>query len=288
MVLDEQDPDRFLVGWSRALAGRAGPPGLARGASGRASSAASLSTGRNGPPVGPAILGSVKVALLGLGLIGGSIALRAPAQPGRLDDRGLEPDRRRTGGRPRGGAHRRGGRLAGRGRSTGARPDRASPRRRSAASSLLDAPRRAARASDARARGGRDRRRRARRARSSRAPRRLGLRFVGGHPMAGREVGGFDAARGRAVQRPAVGRRPAARPRDAAIASAIEALADGLRRRSGARCRPATTTRAVAAISHLPLVVAAALVEAGGRRRGRAADPTGRRPRASPRRAGRA
>src|SRR6185369_6347055 len=49
--------------------------------------------------------------------------LRATPQPGRLDDLGVEPDRRRTGRRPRRGADRRSRRLAGPG-DPGRRPDR--------------------------------------------------------------------------------------------------------------------------------------------------------------------
>jgi prephenate dehydrogenase len=87
-----------------------------------------------------------------------------------------------------------------------------------------------------------------------------GLRFVGGHPMAGREVGGFDAARaelfsGRPwVLVPASTARPGDRERVETFVEACGAV-------------PVTMSAedhdtAVAAISHLPLVVAAALVEA--------------------------
>jgi prephenate dehydrogenase len=85
------------------------------------------------------------------------------------------------------------------------------------------------------------------------------LRFVGGHPMAGREVGGFDAARadlfsGRPwVTVPASTARFGDRERVEALAGACGGV-------------PVTMTAAehdtvVAAISHLPLIVAAALVE---------------------------
>ena len=99
-----------------------------------------------------------------------------------------------------------------------------------------------------------------------------GLRFVGGHPMAGREVGGFDAATAGPVRRPTVGHRPG-------LDRADTATGNGSRRspRPAARARCAMTAgdhdTAVAAISHLPLVVAAALVESGGRRRGRGGRP---------------
>ncbi len=88
----------------------------------------------------------------------------------------------------------------------------------------------------------------------------LGLRFVGGHPMAGRETSGFEAAdsdlfRGRpwVVVPPEVGD-------DAAVAS-VETLA------AACGAIPVLMTAAqhdaaVAAISHAPLVVAVALVEA--------------------------
>lgn len=99
-----------------------------------------------------------------------------------------------------------------------------------------------------------------------------GLRFVGGHPMAGREVGGFDAARaelfsGRPwVVIPATTARPGDRERVEALAIACGGV-------------PVTMAAAehdtvVAAISHLPLVVAAALVEAvAGRDGGTAPRP---------------
>ena len=88
----------------------------------------------------------------------------------------------------------------------------------------------------------------------------LGLPFVGGHPMAGREVTGVGAADGDLfVDRPwVVVPAPDARDADVVHATAL-AWATG--------ARPIQLTadahdRAVAAISHLPLVVAAVLVEA--------------------------
>jgi prephenate dehydrogenase len=88
----------------------------------------------------------------------------------------------------------------------------------------------------------------------------LGLRYVGGHPMAGRETSGFaagsiDLLRGRpwVVVPPPAG--------DEAGVALVEELA----RACGARPLRMTAMdhdAAVAAISHLPLVVAAALVEA--------------------------
>ena len=91
-----------------------------------------------------------------------------------------------------------------------------------------------------------------------------GLRFVGGHPMAGREVGGFDAARaelfsGRPwVVIPATTARPGDQERVVGLAEACGGVPVAM--------SAADHDTAVAAISHLPLVVAAALVEsvAGG------------------------
>jgi len=90
------------------------------------------------------------------------------------------------------------------------------------------------------------------------------VRFVGGHPMAGREVGGYDAARadlfsGRPwVVVPASTARYGDRERVEALAEACGGVPIGM--------AAADHDTAVAAISHLPLVVAAALVEsvAGG------------------------
>jgi prephenate dehydrogenase len=87
-----------------------------------------------------------------------------------------------------------------------------------------------------------------------------GLRFVGGHPMAGREVAGYGAADPDAFRaRPWV--LIAAEPADAAADARVVELASAC----GARPVFLTATEhdaAVAAISHLPLVVSAALVEA--------------------------
>ncbi len=87
-----------------------------------------------------------------------------------------------------------------------------------------------------------------------------GVRFVGGHPMAGRETTGFGAATpdlfvGRPwVIVPAVG-----------SGTADVARVEGLARACGAnpvRMDATTHDALVAAISHVPLVLAAALVEA--------------------------
>jgi prephenate dehydrogenase len=86
----------------------------------------------------------------------------------------------------------------------------------------------------------------------------LELPFVGGHPMAGRETSGYAASTADLfVDRPWVV-VPGADP--AAIAR-VEALATA----TGARPRRMSAVdhdEAVAAVSHLPLIVAAALVEA--------------------------
>ena len=87
-----------------------------------------------------------------------------------------------------------------------------------------------------------------------------GLRFVGGHPMAGREVAGYGAAEPDLFQgRPWV-MVPGAHARRGDL-ERVEALA----RACGAVPTEMTAgdhDAAVAAISHLPLVVAVALVEA--------------------------
>ncbi|HEX5823560.1 MAG TPA: prephenate dehydrogenase/arogenate dehydrogenase family protein [Candidatus Limnocylindrales bacterium] len=89
-----------------------------------------------------------------------------------------------------------------------------------------------------------------------------GLRFVGGHPMAGREASGYGAAdSGLFAGRPWVVVPP--RPADADAEARVAAMATAC----GAdvvRLDAAEHDAAVAAISHLPLVLAAALVEAIG------------------------
>jgi prephenate dehydrogenase len=88
----------------------------------------------------------------------------------------------------------------------------------------------------------------------------LGLRFVGGHPMAGRETSGFAAGDADLFRgRPWVVVPPAAA--DEAAVAAVEALAVAC----GAvpvRMTAAEHDAAVAAVSHAPLVLAAVLVEA--------------------------
>ncbi|HSS36158.1 MAG TPA: prephenate dehydrogenase/arogenate dehydrogenase family protein, partial [Patescibacteria group bacterium] len=89
---------------------------------------------------------------------------------------------------------------------------------------------------------------------------RLGLRFVGGHPMAGRDATGYAAAEADLfVDRPWV-----VCPGANAAPSDVDRV-ERLARATGAhpiRLAPAAHDRAVAAISHAPLVVSAALVEA--------------------------
>jgi prephenate dehydrogenase len=86
-----------------------------------------------------------------------------------------------------------------------------------------------------------------------------GLRFVGGHPMAGREMAGYAAATPDLF----AGRPWVVVPTDpgdqlAIVAVETLAVAAGAR---PVRMDAAAHDAAVAAISHLPLVVAAALVE---------------------------
>ncbi|MFI5262042.1 MAG: prephenate dehydrogenase [Candidatus Limnocylindrales bacterium] len=89
------------------------------------------------------------------------------------------------------------------------------------------------------------------------------LRFVGGHPMSGREAAGYDAAQATLFDgRPWVlVPGPASRPADLAL---LEAMVEAC----GAvpvRLDAAAHDRAVAAISHLPLVVSVALASAAMR-----------------------
>jgi prephenate dehydrogenase len=87
-----------------------------------------------------------------------------------------------------------------------------------------------------------------------------GLRFVGGHPMAGREVSGYGSASADLFDgRPwIVVPGSHARPGDAARVDTLAAACGAVPTQMSARDHDAT----VAAISHMPLVVAAALVEA--------------------------
>ena len=85
----------------------------------------------------------------------------------------------------------------------------------------------------------------------------LDLPFVGGHPMAGRETSGYEASTADLfVDRPWV----VVPSSDPTAVARVEALASA----TGARPRRMTAEdhdEAVAAVSHLPLIVAAALVE---------------------------
>lgn len=87
-----------------------------------------------------------------------------------------------------------------------------------------------------------------------------GLRFVGGHPMAGRETAGYGAADPDLfVDRPWV--MVPTDPSDATAVARVVALAVACRARP-IRLRADEHDAAVAAVSHLPLVLSAALVEA--------------------------
>ncbi|HEY2916501.1 MAG TPA: prephenate dehydrogenase/arogenate dehydrogenase family protein [Candidatus Limnocylindrales bacterium] len=86
------------------------------------------------------------------------------------------------------------------------------------------------------------------------------VRFVGGHPMAGKELSGVEAASGNLF----VGRPWVVVPGDFASPDDVERV-ESLARFVGAvpvRMTAAEHDAAVAAISHVPLAVAAALVEA--------------------------
>jgi prephenate dehydrogenase len=88
----------------------------------------------------------------------------------------------------------------------------------------------------------------------------LGLRFVGGHPMAGREATGVEAASAELFEG-----RPWVIVPGAAASSSDVARVEWLAAETGARplhLGAAEHDAAVAAISHLPLVAAVALVEA--------------------------
>ena len=88
----------------------------------------------------------------------------------------------------------------------------------------------------------------------------IGLHFVGGHPMAGREVSGVAGATGTLfVDRPWV-LVPATAAREVDV-DRVATLAGAVGARP-IRMTAAEHDAAVAAISHLPLVAAAALVEA--------------------------
>jgi prephenate dehydrogenase len=86
----------------------------------------------------------------------------------------------------------------------------------------------------------------------------LGLRFVGGHPMAGRETSGFAASTPALfVDQPWV----IIPSDDDAAVERVEWLAASVGSRP-VRMDAATHDAAVAGVSHLPLIAAAALVEA--------------------------
>jgi prephenate dehydrogenase len=87
-----------------------------------------------------------------------------------------------------------------------------------------------------------------------------GLRFIGGHPMAGREAEGYDAADPDLfADRPWV--IVPSDPADPVAEARVSALVEACRARP-VRLEAAEHDAAVAAVSHLPLVLSAALVEA--------------------------
>lgn len=97
-----------------------------------------------------------------------------------------------------------------------------------------------------------------------------GIRFVGGHPMAGRDVAGYAGGSPDLFEdRPwVVCTDPSAAPRDV---DRVTWLATSCGARP-VRLDPEVHDRAVAAISHLPLIVAAGLVESVTGAPGRRAD----------------
>jgi len=88
----------------------------------------------------------------------------------------------------------------------------------------------------------------------------LGLRFVGGHPMAGRDSSGVEAASAALFRGRAWAVVPPAGAAEADVAT-IESLAAATGARP-LRLGAAEHDAAVAAISHVPMLAAAALVEA--------------------------
>jgi prephenate dehydrogenase len=98
--------------------------------------------------------------------------------------------------------------------------------------------------------------------------------FVGSHPMAGSERSGYEAARDDLLQ----GALVIVTPTEATQAGALKRVTE-LWERCGARVTtldPETHDRAVAAVSHLPQVVARALVDAVARFEPAALDVAGR------------
>jgi prephenate dehydrogenase len=98
----------------------------------------------------------------------------------------------------------------------------------------------------------------------------LGLPFVGGHPMAGRESTGYDAADASLfADRPWVICADGAGPDHVKVVERLARATGGRPVRMSAEAHDA----AAAAVSHLPLVVSAALVEAVSGIRGSEANP---------------
>ena len=98
-----------------------------------------------------------------------------------------------------------------------------------------------------------------------------GLRFVGGHPMAGLEATGYGASRADLfADRPWVVSEPD--PPDQHAVAIVDWLATACRARP-VHMEASEHDAAASAISHLPLVAAVALIEAIAGRDGRDADP---------------
>lgn len=89
----------------------------------------------------------------------------------------------------------------------------------------------------------------------------LGLRFVGGHPMAGRETSGYGASSAELLEGCRWVVVPGEGQPDEEAVGRVEALATSCGAQP-VRMAARDHDRAVAAVSHLPLIVAASLVEA--------------------------